>query len=663
MKKLLSLLLSAAIISSGMGIVHADKSITFDLKGDSMIIIPKGTDYVEPGYTAADGETDVTGSITADTSAVNTSKSGLYEVEYKASDNSVLATRYVRVLSFGEELVAKLDLEDETVLNTPITTFANTKFNMGTSFTNENAYQIVEENGNKVLKLSVNGTTSKNPQVICSGVDYSGLVCTSMRFKYEGNVPVWDSIQVKLNAKDWRRPVQLTDLALETGKWYKLKMFTNSYTGEIWYSVLAEDGSYSIVTEKTVSDVSGNSMENLIYTNTSFLLYPQAGNTEISADKNIYDMYVDDIAITKYTGNAYEFSAAKDNENNTAVVTAFSVKSRKSDTLYAAIYNKNGVLTSVAKGSDKITMPISSSNDTLRVFLWNEMNPIEDRYEILVSDLQDIDEINADKSPEITLKGDETVYVARGAAYKDMGAQAVSGDGATDITEKIVTIGLDSINTSETGNYTVTYTVAEAGKQDTKTRTVKVVDFSPIVPVLDLEDEEVSESTIAKFKNTSFAPYHGSSANCGTYTIVSENGSKVLKSSINGACQTGISTVNQNDYTGVTCTSFRFKFTGAPQNDSIQIKMGSKWIKLFTINSLKIDLNKWYTLNLYMNSVTEEAYYTLTDEEGITALNTYSLSGNDFSKVSFYLYWQTFGNNTTNYDIYVDNVTIGKYIS
>jgi hypothetical protein len=57
--------------------------VTFELDGPSLVIIPAGGTYVEPGYTAMEGETDVTADVDV-SSDLDESTPGYYTIVYSA---------------------------------------------------------------------------------------------------------------------------------------------------------------------------------------------------------------------------------------------------------------------------------------------------------------------------------------------------------------------------------------------------------------------------------------------------------------------------------------------------------------------------------------------------------------------------------------------------
>ena len=86
-------------------------------------------------------------------------------------------------------------------------------------------------------------------------------------------------------------------------------------------------------------------------------------------------------------------------------------------------------------------------------------------------------------APVITINGDSSVSLSKGATYTEQGAIAIDGvDG--DITSKIAISG--AVDTNTVGSYIITYSVIDAaGNQVIRTRTVNVID-NKIPPVISL---------------------------------------------------------------------------------------------------------------------------------------------------------------------------------
>lgn len=71
--------------------------ITFELEGPEEMVIPLGESYEEPGYTAMEGETDVTGEVDI-ISTVNVNKAGVYSVVYEAVNEDGFASSVTRAV-------------------------------------------------------------------------------------------------------------------------------------------------------------------------------------------------------------------------------------------------------------------------------------------------------------------------------------------------------------------------------------------------------------------------------------------------------------------------------------------------------------------------------------------------------------------------------------
>ena len=92
--------------------------------------------------------------------------------------------------------------------------------------------------------------------------------------------------------------------------------------------------------------------------------------------------------------------------------------------------------------------------------------------------------LNDTSAPVITLKGSNPLTVGRGVIYLDPGATAFdSNDG--NLTRSITTI--NKVNTGVVGTYSVTYNVSDpiGNAAQTVTRTVNVIDTSPVVAMND----------------------------------------------------------------------------------------------------------------------------------------------------------------------------------
>lgn len=81
--------------SAGLSTITNYAEIT--LEGTSTVVVPLGSDYVEPGYSAFEGETDVTDQVNV-TDNLNTSKAGVYTVTYTAVNQDGYASSNSRTV-------------------------------------------------------------------------------------------------------------------------------------------------------------------------------------------------------------------------------------------------------------------------------------------------------------------------------------------------------------------------------------------------------------------------------------------------------------------------------------------------------------------------------------------------------------------------------------
>ncbi len=104
MKKIFASLFVLSILFSGCkkDITTEDTSIityyvTFKLEGQTLMKIPKGESYVEPGFNATEGESDVTGSVVVD-GTVDANSPGLYTINYSAENSDGYSSDVTRTV-------------------------------------------------------------------------------------------------------------------------------------------------------------------------------------------------------------------------------------------------------------------------------------------------------------------------------------------------------------------------------------------------------------------------------------------------------------------------------------------------------------------------------------------------------------------------------------
>lgn len=92
-------MLSACSDESSMGVSKVTTYATITLKGATDVFWPLNTPFVDPGYNAVEGSTDITSKIVA-TSTIDVTKGGNYVVNYEVLNEdgfAANATRIVRV--------------------------------------------------------------------------------------------------------------------------------------------------------------------------------------------------------------------------------------------------------------------------------------------------------------------------------------------------------------------------------------------------------------------------------------------------------------------------------------------------------------------------------------------------------------------------------------
>lgn len=71
--------------------------VTFDLAGETLVKLPMGQAYAEPGFAAMEGENDVTESVVVD-GTVDENSLGLYTIDYSAENSDGYASNVTRTV-------------------------------------------------------------------------------------------------------------------------------------------------------------------------------------------------------------------------------------------------------------------------------------------------------------------------------------------------------------------------------------------------------------------------------------------------------------------------------------------------------------------------------------------------------------------------------------
>ena len=130
------------------------------LQGASEITLTRGTSYTEYGATATDNEDgDITGNIEINTSEVNTSVVGIYEVKYNVNDSSGnSATEVKRIV----RVVKEADTEAPVIILKGASEITLTR---GTSYTEYGATATDNEDGDITGNIEIN-TSEVNTSVV-----------------------------------------------------------------------------------------------------------------------------------------------------------------------------------------------------------------------------------------------------------------------------------------------------------------------------------------------------------------------------------------------------------------------------------------------------------------------------------------------------------------
>ena len=163
--------------------------LSLELKGDSMMVLEVGEEYLEPGYTATDTiDGDITHKVTVK-GKVNTSVSGSYTITYEienSSGNKVIKKRIITVNDSKLEVDIKTNITSEYTNSNIIATinikgdnFNYIKYPNNTVSKNKNSTYTITENGyykfyiydknsNYIVKeLNVTGIDKQSPTGSC----------------------------------------------------------------------------------------------------------------------------------------------------------------------------------------------------------------------------------------------------------------------------------------------------------------------------------------------------------------------------------------------------------------------------------------------------------------------------------------------------------------
>ncbi len=433
-----------------VGIVDNEKPVIY-LRGPDPLLIDVKVPYGEPGAYAVDNIDDTIQFKDFDVShTIDINTLGTYKVTYKVSDAS------------GNEATKERTVEVADTIAPVITLNGPNPVNLGLGFPyNEYGVKSATDNldGDVTSEVKISGSVN-------SSVGGNYIISYKVSDSHNNEGVVERIVQV---AKDTDPPVISlkgdNPMAVFLGQPYVEPGATahDSIDGDITSEIVITGtvnenvaGDYTIT--YTVSDAGGNTAE-------------KTRKVTVSADdkKPVITLKGDNPMPLK-VGDTYNEPGA------------------------TAVDNVDGNLTSkININSSDVNTSSAGSYEVIYTVSDNSGNTAVKKRSVVVS--------TDNTPPVITLKGSNPMNVPRNGNYNEPGATAHDNlDG--DITNKINITG--SVNTSNVGQYTITYTVTDnAGNSASKKRTVNVVEEGITVKS---SDKSLTIFTIDK-ETTFLIPY------------------------------------------------------------------------------------------------------------------------------------------------------------
>ncbi len=423
------------------------------LSGSNPQTINKNSPYVELGATASDNyDGDISGAIVIDSSDVNTSVIGSYNVTYSVSDsssNTASTTRTVNVVDILSPTITLNGANSQTIVkNYPYTELGATASD---NYDGDISDAIVIDSS------AVNTSVIGSYNVTYSVSDSSGNSDSESRTV---NVVVGGSPVISLVGTN-PQTVAVGSSYVELGA-----MASDPEDGNLTAVIVTDAsavnisiiGTYSV--NYTVTDISGNTNERLRTVNVTDTSPPViillGSNPQIVEVGNPY-VEIGSTASDNYDGNLTANVLIDSSSVNTSVIGNYTVRYQVSD---------------------------SSGNDDVKTRIVSVVDAVP---------------------PLITLIGINPQTIVKNYPYTELGATASDNyDG--NLTSSIL-INATVVNTRVIGNYSVIYSVSDsAGNTDTKSRTVRVEQGNlPVITVLGLNPQKIDAgSQYVEFGATAF---------------------------------------------------------------------------------------------------------------------------------------------------------------
>lgn len=527
--------------------------------------------YTDPGATAVDqnGNEDISNRITV-ANQVDTSTVGTYSVIYQCTDDSgqyaIQKQRIVTVVDTVKPQISITGPENLTIERSG--TYAEqgaTAFDFSSAGVQDTETELTSSIATTTKAKSLNGTNTWYVKVIDSGGNKYAFTADST-FSSQGYL-LYPEITLtagetyvfnQSDASNNNHPIRFAD---SNGSSYSTGVTTSGTPGQAGATVTFTVPSYGYTTMKYVCQHHGAGMGNTIYVKAA----SDAVNTATAQKFQMcYD--VSDAASNAAT-TKYRMVTVSDSSSPSISLTGGTV------TIERAIgsYSEPGY--SASDGTVDLTSRVVVTNNV------NTTTHGDYYYHYDVSDssgntatrVSRLVQVRDTRAPVVTVTGG-TQYVERYSTYNDPGATA-NDDGTS------VSVNTSNpVNTSNVGQYTITYTATDSsGNQGSATRTVHVQDnTSPVVTI----------------NRTDLNPYYIEVAT-GTYTehsasAVDGNGGPALTVSTSGSVNTNVVGTYNIYYTATDSTAMSgqahrqviVRDTVAPVitlvgNVSVQIEVGS----------------------------------------------------------------------------------------
>lgn len=98
------------------GVSRLTYYVAYDLKGGTMLKIPVGQTFVDPGFTAKENTTDVTSTVKV-TGSVDGKKAGYYELKYSAVNSDGLSSSITRTVIIYDPAAPATDFSGDYLAN------------------------------------------------------------------------------------------------------------------------------------------------------------------------------------------------------------------------------------------------------------------------------------------------------------------------------------------------------------------------------------------------------------------------------------------------------------------------------------------------------------------------------------------------------------------